>query len=759
MGDKLVLLCQMVFSLMRREKLEVEYEPEMLPFLIRAPQSHALESPVEWLPVNSWASVEALSGFTEFMKLPQDIQDAPSRFQEWYNHVSPETEKLPLDWAALEKKPFQKLLVLRCLRPDRMTVAIADFVRSALPDGSKYVDCDLTLNSLQILEDCYNDSSKNTPIYFILSPGTDVVSDLDQLARKLDFVKGETYFNVSMGQGQDVIAEALLVQAAKSGHWVILNNVHLMPRWLKRLEKMLDDFQNDGDETHESFRLFLTSDPSKGIPNGILNRTIKLTNEPPTGLKANLKRSMSTFAKETFDEMQNKTRAILFGLCHFHSLMTERKKFGPMGFNMQYPFSLGDLRDSAVCLNNYMEHADSNIPWEDLRYIFGQIMYGGHIVNDYDRVMCLEYLNFIMADGLLDEMELYPYADGESQSFKCPAPTTYQRYLEHIDEELREETPIAYGLHPNAQIDFRTLQSKQFFNSLSNLSPVEKSGSGEGSGSGPQHLAENMLNDILERVEDVSFDMAEVLSMLNEDKTPYQNVFLQEIKQMDMLVVEMVSSLKELALGFAGELTISDSMDALMMSLYMGSVPTNWTRLAWPSLRTLSSWMTDLQQRIEQLDGWIQNPMEIPTVTWISGLINPVSFLTAIMQQSAQLNGWELDKLYIQTEVTKKTSEQIESRTRDGAFVSGLSLEGARWNIQGGIIEKARPREMFFQMPVIYCKSNFMASRPSTGIYHCPVYKTRQRGPTFVFAAQMKTKSKTAKWVLAGVALIMDISS
>lgn len=66
---------------------------------------------------------------------------------------------------------------------------------------------------------------------------------------------------------------------------------------------------------------------------------------------------------------------------------------------------------------------------------------------------------------------------------------------------------------------------------------------------------------------------------------------------------------------------------------------------------------------------------------------------------------------------------------------------------------------MFFQMPVIYCKSNFMASRPSTGIYHCPVYKTRQRGPTFVFAAQMKTKSKTAKWVLAGVALIMDISS
>jgi dynein heavy chain len=54
-----------------------------------------------------------------------------------------------------------------------------------------------------------------------------------------------------------------------------------------------------------------------------------------------------------------------------------------------YPFSLGDLRDSAVCLQNYMENATGKIPWEDLRYIFGEIIYGGHIVNDFDRLMCV----------------------------------------------------------------------------------------------------------------------------------------------------------------------------------------------------------------------------------------------------------------------------------------------------------------------------------------------------------------------------------
>merc|ERR1719230_2034254 len=129
-----------------------------------------------------------------------------------------------------------------------------------------------------------------------------------------------------MGQGQDIVAMSALETANRNGHWVILNNIHLMPRWLIELEKKLDDFIVEG-MTHDKFRLYLTSDPSNSIPIGMLDRSIKLTNEPPTGLKANLKRAFCTFNKATFDEMGNKTRAILFGLCHFHSLMTERKKF------------------------------------------------------------------------------------------------------------------------------------------------------------------------------------------------------------------------------------------------------------------------------------------------------------------------------------------------------------------------------------------------------------------------------------------------
>ena len=190
--------------------------------------------------------------------------------------------------------------------------------------------------------------------------------------------------------GQDIIAMERLEVAHRAGHWVILNNVHLMPRWLLELEKRLDEFAQEGSD--EKFRLFLSSDPAKNIPIGILARCIKIRNEPPTGLKPNLKRAWSSFSRESIADMDQKSKAIIFGLCYFHSVLTERKKFGPKGFNMMYPFSLGDLRDSSICLLNYMENAPSKIPWEDLKYIFGQIIYGGHIVNDWDRLLAMTYL-------------------------------------------------------------------------------------------------------------------------------------------------------------------------------------------------------------------------------------------------------------------------------------------------------------------------------------------------------------------------------
>ena len=52
----------------------------------------------------------------------------------------------------------------------------------------------------------FEDSTNITPIFFILSPGADVVADVDKLAKEKGFVLGDTYHQVSLGQGQDVVA-------------------------------------------------------------------------------------------------------------------------------------------------------------------------------------------------------------------------------------------------------------------------------------------------------------------------------------------------------------------------------------------------------------------------------------------------------------------------------------------------------------------------------------------------------------------------
>merc|ERR1712054_290622 len=98
---------------------------------------------------------------------------------------------------------------------------------------------------------------------------------------------------------------------------------------------------------------------------------------------------------------------------------------------------------------------------------------------------------------------------------------------------------------------------------------------------------------------------------------------------------------------------MSESMEALQNSMYMNNVPEQWAKLGWPSKRELGSWITNLQDRLQQLADWTQNPMEVPHCTWLSGLRNPQSFLTAIMQETAQQNKLELGKLMITTEVTK----------------------------------------------------------------------------------------------------------
>lgn len=251
------------------------------------------------------------------------------------------------------------------------------------------------------------------------------------------------------------------------------------------------------------------------------------------------------------------------------------------------------------------------------------------------------------------------------------------------------------------------------------------------------------------------FNVQEMMHKV-EDRTPYIIVAFQECERMNILTREMKKTLKELDLGLKGELTITADMENLEAALFMDQVYVNWSVKAYPSNLPLGMWVADLSNRIKELEGWVAD-FSMPPCIWLGGFFNPQSFLTAIMQQTARKNEWPLDKMCLLTDVTKKQKEDFISAPREGANIHGLYMEGARWDTQTSSIADSKLKELFPVMPVIYIKAITQDKQDLRNMYDCPVYKTRSRGPTFVWTFNLKTKEKALKWVLAGVAIILQI--
>ncbi|CAN0133991.1 unnamed protein product [Rangifer tarandus platyrhynchus] len=737
--DKLIFLAQVAFQVLSMKK---ELNPVELDFLLRFPFKAGVVSPVDFLQHQGWGGIKALSEMDEFKNLDSDIEGSAKRWKKLVESEAPEKEIFPKEWK--NKTALQKLCMVRCMRPDRMTYAVKNFVEEKM--GSKFVEG----RSVEFSKS-YEESSPSTPIFFILSPGVDPLKDVEALGKKLGFtIDNGKLHNVSLGQGQEVVAENALDMAAENGHWVILQNIHLVARWLSTLDKKLERYSVG---SHDDYRVFISAEPAPSpeshiIPQGILENAIKITNEPPTGMYANLHKALDLFTQDTLEMCTKEIefKCILFALCYFHAVVAERRKFGAQGWNRSYPFNNGDLTISINVLYNYLE-ANPKVPWDDLRYLFGEIMYGGHITDDWDRRLCRTYLaEYIRAEMLEGEILLAP-------GFQIPPNLDYKGYHEYIDENLPPESPYLYGLHPNAEIGFLTVTSEKLFRTVLEMQPKETD-SGAGTGVSREEKVKAVLDEILEKIPE-TFNMAEIMAKAAE-KTPYVVVAFQECERMNILTNEMRRSLKELNLGLKGELTITTDMEDLSTALFYDTVPDSWVARAYPSMMGLAAWYADLLLRIRELEAWTTD-FALPTTVWLAGFFNPQSFLTAIMQSMARKNEWPLDKMCLSVEVTKKNREDMTAPPREGSYVYGLFMEGARWDTQLGVIAEARLKELTPAMPVIFIKAIPVDRMETKNIYECPVYKTRIRGPTYVWTFNLKTKEKAAKWILAAVALLLQV--
>lgn len=368
------------------------------------------------------------------------------------------------------------MVVLRCLRPDRVTNAIKNYVE-------KYMGSYFTISNPTILKDVFADSASHEPIIFVLSPGVDPTDALKKLAAEQQ-IEFETN---SMGKGQADKARKIVDEGAQKGKWIFLANCHLSISLLPELESIMDNLFKGQDDpkksqdqkVNDNFRLILSAAPHPDFSISLLQRSLKITQEPPKGIKANMLRLYGAHSEFHTCERHREFRKAVFGLSWFHTILIERKKFKSLGWNVLYSFNdsdfqvcedllavyMGKMADGKPVDENYQPKAP--VPWPAIITLIAQCNYGGRVTDDHDRRLMGVYAKEIFNDNLIGidqwkppgtEEENYGYPADEANFNKGGAdPTlhfTPQFFYDAIKSGMEQhDQPRAYGQHVNAEIN------------------------------------------------------------------------------------------------------------------------------------------------------------------------------------------------------------------------------------------------------------------------------------------------------------------
>ncbi|KAM8945402.1 dynein axonemal heavy chain 14 [Pelodytes ibericus] len=311
-------------------------------------------------------------------------------------------------------------------------------------------------------------------------------------------------------------------------------------------------------------------------------------------------------------------------------------------------------------------------------------------------------------------------------------------------------------------------------------------------------------------------------------------VLHQEIDRFNHLLSVIHASLQSLKRSIRGEIILNKGLEEVYASLVNLKVPTLWQQCSYESCKLLGSWVDDLVQRLGFFGTWadqvikriqerfgpvlgfqkafkyprptsskapeapgIPGPIlhDQPSSFWLSAFFFSQGFLTAVLQNYARLNGLSVDSLTFKHQVqaspdhlsavTRKqnitlTAFRESSPPHEGILVFGLFLDGAKWDIESGVLEECDQQQRFYPMPEIHFipwtvskdRIGSEAQNESRGdkrvyTYECPLYRTPKRAGTlsstglstnFVTSLSLATCAKPTQWIQRGVALLCQIN-
>ena len=552
----------------------------------------------------------------------------------------------------------------------------------------------------------------------MLSAGSDPTKIFQDFAKTSRM--GTKVRMLSLGQGQDKLAEAMIQEGTERGTWVYLQNCHLYTSWMPRLEEICAKL--DPETVHKDFRLWLTSKPTPHFPSTLLQDGVKFTMEPPKGLRQNLR---SAYFKHTNASLSRTSkphayRKLLFALTFFHALVQERRKFGPLGFNIPYEFNESDLeisqRQLELFLDTYVE-----VPFKVLNFLTSAINYGGRVTDYIDmRTVDILLRQLMTGEVLSDSYEFS--TSGTYKSVAIDEENPRRGYMEYIEGLPLNADPEVFGLHANANIVCAQTETYDMFDSVLRME-TGASAAADGFESVVDKLAAAMIAQL-----PPLFDLEQVsMKYPLKYEESMNTVLVQECARFNGLLSVMHKSLPELRKALSGLVVMSSELEAMSKALFVQRVPALWQAKAYPSLKPLNSWLQELLDRVAFIRSWIEDGQ--PFEFWISGFFFPQAFLTGTLQNYARKHQLPIDTLSFAYDM-KGVDFAAEAAPADGVYIRGLYLEGARWDGSLGSLVESRPKQLYTELPTIHLLPEAHRKPPTSGVYRCPVYKVLSRRGT-----------------------------
>ena len=409
------------------------------------------------------------------------------------------------------------------------------------------------------------------------------------------------------------------------------------------------------------------------------------------------------------------------------------------------------------------------VPWDALNYVTGHINYGGRVTDDWDRRCLMSILSIYMTPSILED----DYKFSSSGTYFSPPESNLNDATAYFNTLPLADAPEVFGMHENANVTFNLNESLSLMDAMLNLQP-KSSGSGS-SGRSTDDIVTELAASIKSMcpallTED---EQGETTFAIQENglMTSLAICLSQEMVKFNRLIDVMTRSLDDIKKAICGAKEMSADLDAMYTAFLNNKLPGIWERVSFASLKTLSSWVKDLVDRVDFMRTWLVNgqPASFP----LPAFFFPQGFMTASLQTYARKHKEAIDNLSFAFELLKQTPESITKGPEDGVYIYGLFLEGARLNHdheegQDPTLTDSRPGQMYDSLPVIHFQPA-MSHRQKENTYLCPVYKTAVRkgvlsttgmSTNYVVAVELPLAPNQTeqKWILGGVAALCNLT-